>query len=307
MEDVSLTEVKNTHRQVRFIFIGVLIILSCALLITIYTQLRLHPIPLTDQKTGRGLITVENLDQKNPSLSFYRLRDAQVQVVTGTFRYVFTQPHEALVYGYTPDKPREQHLFILDDEKIRIKNINKLPGIITQLNASPNLLYLLVSGINSTSQQPYVCVVGRTLENFESCRLITSITSSTIPLQAFWNSSKNAELVIGESTTSSPHTWLYYPSSQKLELSTTTPPGPTENIPPLLYTLHRIGPLVIATEQITHRRHIFLTSALQLLQLANGLLVGLTDQQSFIIDPDRRTISNFAPLPPRETRAVSVY
>ena len=317
MEELSYpTPQKQSHARnnIRFIISGILLTVCLVMLVFLYYNLRLTNVPLSEQSQPRGLIAVESLTKPYSVLSFFRQSDAKEQTVTGTFRYQFTAPDEVIVFGYSKETPREQMAFIMDDQKIRIKKINGLPGPITSIVESPSKAYLLLEGNSNLTKRSYQCVVLRTTDDFSSCQTIDDImkdeptTSSTLR-GVFWNANKNSELIIRQKDGDTLKTWAYLPGSKQRHTPTTTVEmAPLKRNANLLYTIRRYGPLAIVQEKNSKKRYMFLlSSSKKILELANGRLLALGERQSFIINPEKRIYSEFVLLPPSQERTVMVF
>jgi hypothetical protein len=318
MEEFSQPELTKQSRppsnNIRFIISGILLVISLAMLGVLYYNLRLAAAPLSDQTGVRGLVAVEHLTKPYSVVHFYRLSDAKEQTVTGTFRYQFTAPDEVIVFGYNKETPREQMAFIMDDQKIRLKKLAGLPGPIATIIESPSKAYLLLEGTSNSTKRLYQCVLLRTTDDFSSCRTIDDImkdepTSSTTLRGVFWNANKNSELIIRQKDDDILKTWSYLPGSKERYTTTTTPElAPIKRNADLFYTIKRYGPIVLTQEKNNKKKHTFLLSpSKKLLELANGQLLALDGQKSYLINPEKRTYSEFVPLPPTQERAVTVF
>ncbi len=254
-----------------------------------------------------GLMIVDDLSVPLRRLRIFRISDKKEQVVTGTFSYQFTSPDEAIIFGSPENNFSKQVLFLINPISARLVDISRLPGPIYQILPSPNFRYYLIQGLTN-SQKPYTCVLAKSMTTTERCifleekiKNLAGATSSSAAF-AFWNSDRQAELIIPLTTTSQA---ILHPSEQKL-LTTSTLIQPKQRGQEVPYTIKRWSSIARVTPRQGKNIWLHIPTSWALLQLDNGFLLGVDTKQSYLINPLEHTFTPFVHLPPQTQRIIAV-
>jgi hypothetical protein len=135
----------------------------------------------------------------------------------------------------------------------------------------------------------------------EKTKNLVGATSSSAAF-AFWNTDRQAELIIPLTTTSQA---VLHPSEQKL-FTTTTLTEPKQREQHIPYTIKRWSSIARITPRQGNDIWLYIPASWALLQLDNGFLLGVDAQQAYLINPQEHSFTPFANLPPQAQRIIAV-
>lgn len=293
---------------------GMLIVVVIGWEITLRT-LRLQPVPLANLTINSprvlGLFMVEDRTQLPARLRIFRVSDGKEQTVTGTFSYLFTTPDEAIVYG-SPDKDlKKQTLFIINPFKAHFVDLARLPGRLVVVDPSPNFRFLALRGLTATGTA-FTCMLPKNSLTTKDCFFLNEAVrkqsgfASNSLVEAFWNTNRQAEYVIPLIRSSSSERYaVFHPTNREI-LVTTTPLNVAPIAPIIPFSVKSWGALHRFVSREGKAYYAAFDTDWQLLQFANGYILGLDAKQAYLIDPATRRYAIIAPLPPEAQRVILI-
>ena len=309
------------HNNILYkVLLGILAILIClAGGITLFLyQLKEAPLSEQDKNAGLGLVAVEERSASSSSLSFYRLNDGKEQKFPGDFKYVFTNPAQALIFGFPSnvtssqsETSRSQYFIILESQKAAIKEISGLPGMITSAELSANGAYILLRGdVSSTPGLPYSCVVLTRNVKYDNCDRIDEKIPQHAQFTTSWYGSQANTLLINSFAQNGK--WFLYDVKKKIltditassteMLRETNASGTTETA----YSVRNIGPFAWLTID-NKTQGMLLPFGTKITPLTPNLAIAETSDSLWMINIPKRTKSILTKLPPRNQRRVEFF
>ncbi len=281
----------NTY--LRFFLVCTILALLGAL--THIHTLQTIPYSALSHISSLGLLVTSQPSIEETKTTVYRLQDGIPQEIPGNWQHTFTHLNEIFFYGFPKEQPNNQAVIALNDRGANIKNASGLLGPITTIAPSPDSVYLMISGTNSTDNMPYTCIALRRDKDYSTCKnvfgdiLTQDKFSPEFSYISFWNPKETAQLYILENSPAH-KAFVYTPTQKTAEVTEITEEGRKEIILSDLNkrlttagindeTLSTFGPIVYRKNEKTNTYRFFI-------EFGKKKFLTLSDQHALLIKDD---------------------